>query len=63
MANRFKLKLIGQDGNAFAVMGAFQREAKRNGWKKDEIDKVLKECISGDYNHLLATITEHADVY
>ena len=53
---KVKLQLVGLDVNAFAIMGAFQKAARRDGWTKEEIDAVLTECMSGDYNHLLATV-------
>jgi len=56
---KINLKLVGLDGNAFFIMGAFSKQAKREGWSKAEIDAVLNEAKSGDYNHLLATITDH----
>lgn len=55
------LTLVGLNGNAFAVMGAFQQQARREGWTKEEIDLVLNEAKSGDYNHLLVTIMEYCD--
>lgn len=56
---KVKLNLVGLDGNAFALMGNFKRAAQREKWTKEEIDEVLKECMSGDYDHLLATLIEH----
>lgn len=53
------LDLADSDGNAFAVMANFQRAAKREGWKSEEIDKVLTEAKSGDYSHLLGTVLDH----
>jgi hypothetical protein len=53
------LELVGLDGNAFNLMGAFQRQAIREGWSREDIQKVLNECISGDYDHLVATLNEH----
>jgi hypothetical protein len=53
------LALVGLDGNAFSIMGAFSRQAKREGWTKEEIDAVLTEAKSGDYQHLLFTIADH----
>ena len=38
------LNLIGVNGNAFMIMGVFQRQAKREGWTQAEIDAVLKEA-------------------
>ncbi len=32
------------------------RDARREGWTKEEIGKVLKECRAGDYDHLLQTL-------
>ena len=54
-----KLQLVGLDGNAFSLMGAFKREARKQGWVKEDIDKVMEECQSGDYNHLLATLSDN----
>jgi hypothetical protein len=56
---KVNLELVGLDGNAFSVMGAFQRQARREKWTKEEIDTVLQEAMSSDYNHLLATIAKH----
>jgi len=51
-----ELKLVGLDGNAYSLMGAFQTQARREGWTKDEINEVLNDCMSSDYNHLVATL-------
>ena len=61
MKQQFKvnLKMVGLDGNAFAIMGAFQSQARKEGWTKEEINAVLDEARSGDYSHLVATIAEH----
>lgn len=55
------LNLVGQDSNAFALMGVFYRQARREGWTKEEIDSVIKECTSGDYDHLLTTLMDHCE--
>ena len=54
--------LIGQAGNAFAILGACAKAARRAGWSKEQTDAVLLEMRAGDYNHLLATAMEHFDV-
>jgi hypothetical protein len=61
MADKVKMQLAGLDGNAFALMGAFSRNARRQGWTSDEIDTVLTECRSGDYDHLLCTLMDNID--
>ncbi len=53
---KVKMELVGLDGNAFAIMGAWRSNALRQGWSQEEVRAVLKEAQSGDYNHLLATI-------
>lgn len=53
-----KLKLVGLDGNAFSLMGAFSRAARKEGWTSEEISAVTNQCMSGDYNNLLATLME-----
>lgn len=44
------------DGNAFALMSAFSRQAKIQGYTKSQVDKVLKEATSGDYDNLLRVL-------
>ena len=56
------LDLVGVNGNAFMIMGVFQRQAKKEGWTKEEINAVLDEAMSGDYTHLLGTIENHCEV-
>lgn len=53
------LKIIGTDGNAFAILGKARRVAIKN---KLDWDAIQKEATSGDYNHLLATLTKHFDI-
>lgn len=58
---KVKLNLIGVDSNAFAVIGTFQREARRQGWTKEEIKLVVDAATSGNYDHLLATFLLHTE--
>lgn len=53
------LSLLGLDGNAFSLMGAFSKQAKRENWTQEEIDKVLDEAKSSDYDHLVGTLLNH----
>lgn len=50
-----EVQLTGQDGNAFAVMGAVSRELRKAGVSKDEINEYTKQSMSGDYDNLLRT--------
>ena len=53
---RVRLNLVGQDSNAFFLLGAFRRAARKQGWPLAAIDAVSEECQSGDYDHLLQTL-------
>lgn len=55
------LDLIGHNGNAFAIMGVFRIQARKEGWTPEEIKMVLDEAKSSDYDHLLATIINHCE--
>lgn len=59
---KIKVKLVGNDGNAFAIMGAVKNALRKNGVSKEEIDQYLAESMSGDYNNLLATACKWVDV-
>jgi len=67
MINKIKypdieVKLIGEDGNAFAIMGRVQRALKQNGVPQEEINEYLDESKSGDYDNLLVTATRWVSV-
>ncbi len=56
---KLKLRLVGLNGNAWSLMGAFQRQATNEGWPLDEINSVLNKAKSGDYDHLVRTLSKH----
>ena len=56
---QINLKLVGIDGNAFCLMGAFRRQAKKEGWTEEELKIVLDKAMSSDYNNLLRVLGEH----
>jgi hypothetical protein len=49
------VKLVGDDSNAFAILGRCSSAARRTGLPEEEIDTFFKEATQGDYNHLLVT--------
>ena len=53
------LQLVGLDGNAFTILGAFRHQARREGWASEEIEEALKEARSSNYDHLLQTIMNY----
>jgi hypothetical protein len=56
-----KMRLVGEDGNAFAILGRFARAARTAGWSKAEIDKVLTDARGGDYYNLLSVIMDNVE--
>ena len=56
------LSLIGLDGNAYSLMGAFQYQAKKENWTKEEIKTVLDEAKSGDYDNLITVLDSHCEL-
>lgn len=56
-----KVKLIGEDGNAFFILGKVREALIKNG-RKDLVEEFLKEAQYGDYDHLLATVMEYVEV-
>ena len=55
------VKLVGTDGNAFAILGKVSKALKRAGLEK-EAKEFMKEATSGDYNHLLQTAMKYVEV-
>jgi protoheme ferro-lyase len=55
------LSLVGLDGNAFSLMGAFQSQARKEHWTEEAIKEVLDEAKEGDYNHLLVVLDSHCE--
>lgn len=60
-AKKVVMSLVGLDGNAFSLMGAFAVSAKLQGWTKEEVKIVTDACMSGDYDHLLQVLIAHTD--
>lgn len=54
-----ELRLLGKDGNAFAILAAARRVALANdmNWRKIE-----REAQSGDYDHLIQTMMKYFEV-
>jgi hypothetical protein len=56
-----QVQLTGEDGNAFAILGAVSQALKRAG-HREAADEFYKEATSGDYDHLLQTAMRYVDV-
>jgi len=56
------LELVGQDGNAFSILGKALKVARKAGWTEDQVKKFQKEATSGNYDHLLSTCMKYFEV-
>lgn len=52
------LAMGGETGNAFYLMGAFMKQARKENWTKEEIDEVINKCKSGDYDNLVNVLDD-----
>lgn len=55
------LKLSGLNGNAFALLGAFAWQARKEGWTPGEISTVRNAAMDGDYDNLLRVLMAHCE--
>ena len=58
-----ELELIGQNGNAFAILGTAQKAMKRNELSTQKQQEFITEAMDGDYDHLLQTCMKWFKVY
>ena len=56
------VKLVGEDGNAFAIIGRVSAALQEAGYKEEYIEEYQKESESGDYNNLIMTATKYVNV-
>lgn len=56
-----KVKLVGRNGNAFAIMGEVKKVLVKEGMK-DLVPQFIKEATAGDYNNLLAVVSEYCEI-
>jgi hypothetical protein len=56
------VRLIGEDGNAFAILGNVRKTMRRARIDKSEIEAFTAEATSGNYDELLATVMRWVEV-
>jgi hypothetical protein len=65
-AVRPKLKIVGTDGNAFAILGVARKVFISNRKHFDPLNitwkDIQEEAISGDYENLLHTLSVYFDI-
>lgn len=50
-----EVDLVGEDGNAFAIIGRVQRALRHAGVPDEEVRLFRDQAMAGDYDHLLTT--------
>lgn len=53
---KINIPLVGEDGNAFAILARVKRTMRRAGLSDSEWDAFHEEATSGDYDNLLRTV-------
>lgn len=48
--------LTSVDANVFSLMGHWKKAAQKQGWAKEDIESVLYECTTSDYDHAVQTL-------
>lgn len=53
------VRLVGEDGNAFSIIGRATAAMRRAGLSQNEILMFLDDATSGDYGYLLMTVMNY----
>ena len=56
-----RVKLVGEDSNAFSLLGVVTRAMKRTGYE-EHVEEFRKEAMGGDYDHLLQTCMKWVEI-
>jgi hypothetical protein len=56
-----KVRLAGEDGNAFSILGRCRRAMSLAGYTQKQWEEFEKEAKSGDYDNLLRTVMKWFD--
>jgi len=51
--NKIEIDLTGPQGNAFFLLGTASKLGRQLGWDRDEIEILLRQMKSGDYDNLI----------
>jgi len=57
-----KVKLVGEDGNAFSILGRVMRSMEKAGLSEEQRREFFTEATAGDYSHLLQTVMKFVTV-
>ena len=57
-----RVGLIGEDGNAMAIVGKVAKALRRGGVSEEDVSDFGNEALSGDYDHVLQTCLAWVEV-
>lgn len=57
-----RVRLVGEDGNAFAILGRVMCAIRRAGLPPEEVAAFRDETTEGDYDGLLRAVMRWVDV-
>ena len=57
-----EVNLVGEDGNAFFIIGRVRLALRRAGVDEEEIEAFTEEATSGDYDNVIRTAMKYVDV-
>ena len=57
-----KVRLVGEDGNAFSILGRCRAAMRKAGYPQAFIDTFVTEATAGNYDDLLATVMRYVVV-
>jgi len=52
------IDLTGPAGNAYSLMGTAEQIAKSEGWDEQQIEALMENMKSGDYEHLVSVLDD-----
>lgn len=58
-----RVRLSGQDGNAFFILGRVMEAMRRAGVEKEVREEYRAAATAGDYDHLLMVTMQWVDTY
>jgi hypothetical protein len=57
-----KIRIVGEDGNAFIILGAATKAMRRAGWSAEEIEEYRNKAMNGDYGNLLNVTGDYCEI-
>lgn len=61
-SDKIKVNLIGQDGNAFYILGTVSKQLQINGYTKELRDFYCQLATAGDYGNLLSVTNNFVEI-